>query len=167
MYYLKEMIGKENVNIVLRAFLDKFKYAAPPYPVSTDLIDEFRKQTSDSLQYIIDDLFWDITLFENRTASADAVELGDGKYEVSSGKLKADGQGKETAIALNNWMDIGAFARPEGQRKYGKTLYRKRVQIKMLHSLKWDDFSIHFYKSKGPAALLPGSVLLSYVTNKY
>lgn len=61
------------------------------------------------------------------------AKLDNGKYEVtiqvSSGKLKADGQGKETEVALNDWMDIGAFARPEGQRKYGKTLYRKRVKI--------------------------------------
>lgn len=133
MYYLKEMIGEENVNKALRVFLDKFKYAEPPYPVSIDLIDEFEKVTPDSLKYIIDDLFWDITLFENRTESAEYKELDNGQFEVtlevSCRKLKADDLGKETAVAINDWIDIGAFAKPEGNKKYGKTLYRKRVKI--------------------------------------
>jgi hypothetical protein len=53
MYYLKEMIGEEKVNIALRAFLDKFKYKGAPYPTSLDAIDEFDKQTPDSLKYIV------------------------------------------------------------------------------------------------------------------
>ncbi len=133
MYYLKEMIGEEKVNQALRDYLAAFKYAPPPYPVSTDVVDEFAKQTPDSLKYIIDDLFWDITLFENRTESATVKTLDNGKYEVtielSSKKLKADGQGKETEVPINDWIDIGAFAKPEKEKKYGKTLYRQRVKI--------------------------------------
>lgn len=133
MYYLREMIGEENVNQALRAYLEEFRYAPPPYPVSTDVVDEFDKQTPDSLKYIIDDLFWDITLFENRTLETDVKELDNGKFEVTikteSHKLKADGQGKEKEVAINDWIDIGAFAKPLKEKKYGKTLYRKRVKI--------------------------------------
>jgi ABC-2 type transport system permease protein len=133
MYYLKEMIGEEHVNQALRNFLDKFRYAEPPYPVTTDLVSEFEKQTPDSLKYIVDDLFWDITLFENRTTEVSMTELDNGQYEITlkteSRKLKADGQGKEEKVEINDWIDIGVFAKPEKKKKYGKTLYRQRVKI--------------------------------------
>lgn len=133
MYYLKEMIGEEKVNQGLRDFLDKFRYAPPPFPVSSDVVDEFYKQTPDSLKYIIKDLFWDITLFENRTTEASFKELGKDKYQVTikveSRKLKADALGKEKEEKVADWIEIGAFAKPEKDKKFGKTLYRKRVFI--------------------------------------
>ncbi len=133
MYYLKEMIGEENVNQALRDFLNNFKYKDPPYPVTNDVIDEFARQTPDSLKYLIDDLFWDITLFENRASDVAVKELEDGRFEVTmqveSRKLKADGQGKQEEVAINDWIEIGAFAKPEKDKKYGKTLYRERVRI--------------------------------------
>jgi ABC-2 type transport system permease protein len=133
MYYLKEMIGEGRVNAGLKAFLEKFRYKAPPYPTSADAVAAFSAQTPDSLQYIIQDLFWDITLFENRTQEATVKELGNGRWEVTirteSRKLKADELGKETEVPVNDWIDIGAFAKPEGDKKYGKTLYRQRIKV--------------------------------------
>ncbi len=133
MYYLKEMIGEAQVNAGLKAFLEKFRYKNPPYPTSIDAVQAFAAQTPDSLQYIIKDLFWDITLFENRAEEVSAKDLGNNKWEVTiqveSRKLKADELGKETEVPVNDWIDIGAFAKPEGDKKYGKTLYRQRVKI--------------------------------------
>jgi ABC-2 type transport system permease protein len=133
MYHLKELIGEENVNTALRHFLEKFRYANPPYPVSLDALDEFYKQTPDSLKYVVKDLFEDITLFENRCREASAKDLGNGKWEVTTKvectKLKADEIGKETEVALNDYIEIGAFAEPEKGKTYGKTLYRQRVKI--------------------------------------
>ncbi|MFN0174253.1 MAG: M1 family aminopeptidase [Saprospiraceae bacterium] len=133
MYYLKEMIGEDKVNAGLKTFLEKFRYKNPPYPTSIDVVNEFAAQTPDSLKYIIQDLFWDITLFENKTKETSMKDLGNGKYEVTiqveCHKLKADELGKETEVPVNDWMEIGAFAKPEGDKKYGKTLYRQRVKI--------------------------------------
>jgi hypothetical protein len=133
MYYLKEMIGEAQVNAGLRAFLEKFRYKNPPYPTSADAVAAFAAQTPDSLRYIIQDLFWDITLFENVTKEATAKDLGNGQWEVNiqaeCRKLKADELGKETEVPVNDWMEIGAFAKPEGDKKYGKTLHRQRVKI--------------------------------------
>ncbi|MCC6462093.1 MAG: hypothetical protein IT260_16590 [Saprospiraceae bacterium] len=133
MYYLKEMIGEQQVNAALQAFLQKFRYAPPPYPVSLDALDEFYAHTPDSLKYVVKDLFEDITLFENRCQEATVKELANGKWEITlqvdCQKLKSDWYGKETTVALNDYIEIGAFAKPESGKKYGKTLYRQRVKV--------------------------------------
>lgn len=133
MYYLKEMIGEDSVNAALRAFLEKFRYAPPPYPVSLDAIDEFYARTPDSLRYVVKDLFEDITLFENRCREASVKDLGNGQWEVTiqveCRKLKADDLGKESEVAVNDYIEIGAFAKPPSSKKYGKTLYRERVKV--------------------------------------
>lgn len=133
MYYLKEMIGEEKVNAALRSFLEQYRYKNPPYPVSLDAIDAFYAQTPDSLDYVVKDLFEDITLFENRTMESSVKSTPDGKYEVTiqveCRKLKADDLGKETEVPINDYIEIGAFAKPESGKKYGKTLYRSKVHI--------------------------------------
>jgi len=133
MYQLKEMIGEDKVNAALRALLERYRYQPPPYPVSLDALDEFYAQTPDSLRYIIKDLFEDITLFENRCREAKAKDLGDGRWEVTikveCAKLKADDLGKETEVKLNDYIEIGAFAKPEKGKTYGKTLHRQRVKV--------------------------------------
>jgi hypothetical protein len=133
MYYLKEMIGEDQVNAALRSFLEKYRYAPPPYPVSLDAIDAFYAHTPDSLHYVVKDLFEDITLFENRCTDATMKSLPDGKYEVTvkleCRKLKADDLGKETEVPVNDYIEIGAFAKAENGKKFGQTLYRQRVKI--------------------------------------
>lgn len=133
MYYLKEMISEDSVNMALRNFLNKFKYKNSPFPVSLDAIDEFYAVTPDSLDYIVKDLFEDITIFENRCEKAEIEEMADGKFKitinVSSKKYKSDELGKESEVPVDDFIEIGAFAKPEGDKEYGKTLYRERVKI--------------------------------------
>lgn len=133
MYHLKELIGEEQVNAALRAFLAKFRYAPPPYPVSLDALDEFYAHTPDSLDYVVKDLFEDITLFENRCREASLKDLGNGRWEVKikveAAKFKSDELGRQTEVPLNDYLEIGAFAAPESGKTYGKTLYRQRVKV--------------------------------------
>jgi ABC-type transport system involved in multi-copper enzyme maturation permease subunit len=133
LYYLKEMIGEEAVNRALRKVIQRYGYNAPPYPTSYALVDALREETPPQMQYLIKDLFEDITLFSNRTLDATAAKRADGKYDVTinveTHKFKADAKGNEIEVPLDDWIDIGAFAKPEKGRKYGKTLYRDRVHI--------------------------------------
>lgn len=132
-YYLKEMIGEEAVNRALRKLIQRYAYAPPPYPTSYALVDGLREQTPADLQYLIKDLFEDITIFSNRTLEASAKQRADGGYdvtiEVETRKFKADAKGNETEVGVNDWIEIGAFAKPEGDKKYGKTLYRERLHL--------------------------------------
>ncbi|HET9184037.1 MAG TPA: M1 family aminopeptidase [Candidatus Angelobacter sp.] len=133
LYYLKEMIGEDAVNRALRKVIHEYAYATPPYPTSYALVDALKEETPPNLQYLIKDLFEDITLFSNRTLDATAQKRADGKYDVTikveAHKYKADSQGNETEVPVNDYIDIGAFAKPAKGRKYGDTLYRQRIHL--------------------------------------
>lgn len=133
MYYLKEMIGEEAVNRALRKVLAQFAYAPPPYPTAHHLVDALAAETPDQYKYLIQDLFDTITLFSNRTLSAKARKLDSSRYEVTieveSRKFRADEKGNETEIPVNDWIEIGALAKPEKKLRYGKVLRRERVRI--------------------------------------
>jgi len=138
LYYMKEMIGEDAVNRALRNVILRYAYASPPYPTSYALVDALREQTPPNLQYLIKDLFEDITLFSNRALEARAVKRADGKYDVTlnveARKFKADAKGNETEVPVDDWIDIGAFAKPARGRKYGDTLYRERMHITQRNS---------------------------------
>ena len=118
--------------------IQQYAYAPPPYPTSWVLVDALSGETPPQLQYLAKDLFEDITLFSNRTLDASARKRSDGRYDVTinveTHKFKADAKGNETEVPMDDWIDIGAFAKPEKDRKYGKTLYRERVHITQTHS---------------------------------
>jgi hypothetical protein len=129
MYYLQKMIGEEAVNAALRQMVDSFAYREPPYPTSWIHTDALAAKTPDSLKYLIRDLFYDITLFNNKTEDATYTERSDGSYEVTlkvrSEKLKADSSGRETRIPEDDWIEIGAFAKPAEGKKYGEQIYSR------------------------------------------
>jgi ABC-2 type transport system permease protein len=132
MYYLKEMIGEEKVNSALRMLIDSFAYKNPPYPTSWSAVNAFRKVTPDSLNYLINDLFENITLFSNRVTDATCKKVGSA-YEItmktSSEKFLADTLGKETAVPIADYIDIGIFAEPSNKKNLGKALLYKRLKI--------------------------------------
>ncbi|MFZ0636524.1 MAG: M1 family aminopeptidase [Candidatus Acidiferrales bacterium] len=133
MYYLREMIGEEGVNRALRKVLKQYGYAPPPYPTSYALVDALGEQTPPQYQYLIKDLFYDITLFSNRALSATARKRPDGKYdvtvEVEAHKFKADDQGNEKEVPVDDWIEVGALAAPAKRKKYGDVLYRERMHM--------------------------------------
>lgn len=132
MYYLKEMIGEHKVNTALRSLLDTFAYKQPPYPTSLSAVRAFKSVTPDSLHYLINDLFENITLFSNYLVEASYREIGK-EYEITlktnSQKYRADSLGKETEVPVADYIDIAVFAEPDEQEKTGKALILKRVKI--------------------------------------
>ncbi|NDC41727.1 MAG: hypothetical protein EBZ77_09290 [Chitinophagia bacterium] len=132
MYYLKEMIGEDKVNAALRSIIDTYAYQPPPYATSMTAIRAFRKVTPDSLQYLIDDMFENITLFSNRVTKATSKKSGDG-YDVTlqtlSEKFRCDSLGNQQAVPLHDYIDIGVFAKGESKMLPGKALVLQRVKI--------------------------------------
>jgi hypothetical protein len=138
MYYLKEMIGEDAVNRALQKLIHDRAYARSPYPTSYALLDALREETPSNLQYLIKDLFEDITVFSNRTLQATAVKRPDGGYDVvvdvEARKFKDDRNGNEIEVPVDDWIDIGAFAKPASGKTFGDTLYRERMHITQRNS---------------------------------
>ena len=113
MYALQDYIGEENLNRAIKAFRDETAYKGPPYPNATMLIKRIREVTPAHLQYVIDDMFESIIIFDNRATKATYKPLANGKFEVTiaamAKKRKSDDLGKETDIAINDWIDIGVL----------------------------------------------------------
>jgi len=113
MYALQDYIGEDNLNRAIRAFRDETAFKGPPYPNTTQLLAHIRAVTPPQLQYVIDDMFDTITLFDNRATAARARLLPDGRYEVTfkvlAKKRRADELGKESDVPLADWIDIGVL----------------------------------------------------------
>ena len=131
MYALQDYIGEDSVNAALKRFVQDWGFKEAPYPTSADLIGYYRSVTPDSLQYIIDDMFVNITLFENKTTEADYELLPDSTYQVNLTldviKYQADSLGNETSIALGDWIDVGVFTKDEDGEE--KLIYMKKHQF--------------------------------------
>jgi aminopeptidase N len=116
MYALREYIGEDKVNLALRNLLNKFKSDGPPFATSLDFYREIRSVTPDSLQYLLRDLFekntfWDLeakrTIIKQTAKNRWAVTL-----EILARKIRANVDGLETDIPMNDLIEIGVFRKP-------------------------------------------------------
>jgi ABC-2 type transport system permease protein len=152
MYTLADYVGEDKINLALHNFLMQQRYANAhnqtdavqqesgtaaenqPYPDTRLLIAALREQTPPELQYLIDDGFNRIVLYDNKALSATSKKTADGKYEVTlnveARKVLADANGAETPMPLADFIDIGVFS---GKKDEEKPLYMKREKITREH----------------------------------
>ena len=113
MYALQDYIGEDNLNSALARYLTQVKYQEPPRTTSRELLKFIAEVTPPQLQYVLDDLFETITLYDNRALSATYRQLPNGQYEVklrlAAKKLRADSLGNEHEVPLHDLMDVGAL----------------------------------------------------------
>jgi hypothetical protein len=148
LYTLADYIGEDKVNLALHNFLLQYRYANASnqtdalesttgaaatdgdYPDTRMLVDALRAQTPPDYQYLIDDGFDRIVLYDNKVLSATTQKRPDGKYEltlvVQARKSQSDGNGTETPMPLDDYIEIGVF---KGRRDEEKPLYVKREKI--------------------------------------
>jgi hypothetical protein len=145
MYTLADYIGEDKVNLALHNFLMQHRYANAgnqvdavssgrgadePYPDTRMLYAALSDQTPPEYQYLLDDGFNRIVLYDNKALSAKSRKLPDGRYEVTlevqARKVQADGNGVETPMALADYIDIGVFS---GKKNHEQPLYMKREKI--------------------------------------
>lgn len=133
-YALADYIGEQTLNDVLRAYVDSVGFQNPPFTISDELVGMIREVVPDSLDYLIDDMFAHITLYDNRVTDATYTQIGDQQYEVKistqTTKYRTGGRGKriykneygdslavqiegssrETlSLPLKDYIDIGVF----------------------------------------------------------
>ncbi|HKR34630.1 MAG TPA: M1 family aminopeptidase, partial [Steroidobacteraceae bacterium] len=118
-YRLREEIGEENLNRALANFIRDKAFQQPPYTTTLEMLDYIRAQTPPEKQRLIDELFAQIVLYDTQVVAASAKKRADGKFDVhiefEAQKAQADGVGKETPLPLDDWMEVGVFARKAGE----------------------------------------------------
>jgi len=136
MYALQDYIGEDRVNRALRHIVNEYGHRDDLFPISLDVVNSLKTVTPDSLQYIISDLFENITLWENEARSASYVKLDDGGYkvtlEVATQKFRADSIGNQTEIPIEDFIDIGILGENDEElylKKHRFTGGESRVDI--------------------------------------
>ncbi len=118
-YALKEAIGRETLDRALARFVQEQGLQGPPYTHSPELLAILREVTPAEHQPLLVDLFDTITLYENKAVEATFSRRDDGKYVVrltlETAKLRADGQGVESPVALDDLIEVGVFGAEAGQ----------------------------------------------------
>ena len=112
-YALRDYLGEDVVNDALREFLLAHLNQGPPYATASELLTCLSARTPEQYAYLIEDLFETITLYDNRTELVTCRHMDDGRYQVMldyvSHKYRADGQGAETEIPHQDWIELGVF----------------------------------------------------------
>ena len=113
MYALADYLGEARLNEAIRKFRDDHAFKGPPYPSTSQFIARVREVTPPEMQYLIDDMFERIVIYDNRAVSASAKALPNGRYEVTmklvAKKRVADEFGKETDVPVADLIDIGVL----------------------------------------------------------
>jgi hypothetical protein len=101
-----------------------------PYPDTRQLVEALRAQTPAEYQYLIDDGFNRIVLYDNKALTATARRTPEGKYEVTievqARKSQVDAEGKETPMPLADYIEIGVFS---GKKDEEKPLYLEKKRM--------------------------------------
>jgi ABC-2 type transport system permease protein len=154
MYALQDYIGEDKVNQALSEFVKNYGFKGAPYPTSLDLLASLRKVTPEESQYLLEDLFERITLYESRAISATYKKQPDGKYQVhltvEFKKYQADSRGQQHQVPAHDWIDIGVL---DAQGKY---LYLQKQKIEKDQS----DFTLVVDKLPAQAGIDPMNKLI-------
>ncbi len=140
LYAFQDYISEDSVNLALKRFIEDWnsfdgikKSQTDKYPTTKDLLPYFREVTPDSLQYTITDLFETVTFYKNKTTIATYDKLSDHQYQVSleieTSKFRQDIDGQENEIPINDWIDIGIYAKDSDE-----LLYLKKHKITKQHT---------------------------------
>ncbi len=113
MYAMREYIGEENLNRALAQYIKDVGFQRAPFTTSEEFVAHLRAETPPDRQYIIEDWFETITLYDNRTTEARVEKLEDGRYkvtvEIECHKFRADEKGNETEVELNDFIQLGVL----------------------------------------------------------
>lgn len=119
MYGIRDLIGEESMNAALRDLLRAHSGSNDASPTSVDLIDALLDAApSERERALIREWMNEIVLYDLGVTSAVATQRADGRYEigvqVSAARTRADASGNETPITIDEAIEIGVFAKGQG-----------------------------------------------------
>lgn len=133
LYALKDYIGEDRMNQALSNFVEEYAFEGPPYPTTIDLVNHIRRLAPSRYQATVTDLLERIVLYDVKVEDHEVVELDNGEYEVSVGvvarKFEANGEGQETEVPLDTWVDIGILGPERPDSKVPEVLYLEKYRL--------------------------------------
>ncbi len=133
-YALRDLIGEEAFNRAMARYVDAVRFRGPPYTTSAELLSYLEEAVPPEHRAAVEDLFRTITLWELEATDASAEPTGDGRWRVgleyTARKVRADGQGNETDVAMDQPVDVAVFgAEDEETPEDGKVLLLEQRRI--------------------------------------
>lgn len=132
MYALKDYLGEVKLNSILKKYLNQTKFQEPPYTNSVEFVNLLKKETPDSLQYLVKDMFENITLYENYVKNLSYKKVGtqyEVKLTVGSAKYRVDGKGKSKKVPVADYIDVAVLGKKSKKSPEGKELIFKKVKM--------------------------------------
>jgi aminopeptidase N len=133
-YRLRDEIGEENLNRALANFIRDKAFQQAPFTTTREFMEYIRAETPPEKYGLLDELFAKIIFYDNRVTAVRSTQRPDGRFAVEidfdAAKREADGKGKETPVPVDDWIDVGVFARAGGEsEEKEKVLYLRRHHI--------------------------------------
>ncbi len=108
---IHELLGGARLNKVLKEYVADFRYRDSPYATTLDLKARLDRITTPAERAFTSSLFEQITLYDLKLLRAEYVKTNAGTFDitliVNARRFKADGQGVESELALEEYVDIG------------------------------------------------------------
>ena len=159
LYAMSDYLGEKNFNIILKEFVSQVKFQEAPYTNSIEFVNHLKAHTPDSLQYLVNDMFETITLYDNKVENVVVKPLSGGKYQVditfnvskyktsSKGEqVYTDAQGKTLtakvgktdvkSYPLKDYVEVGVFGakKIKGKHEYENELFNKKYLIDKINN---------------------------------
>jgi len=133
MLALKELIGEEKVNQVIKTMITKHRDQVDLNLTSIEFIEELYKVTPMEYHVLIDDWFKRVITYDLVLDDASYKKLGNGKFEVTlklqAKRYKQKESGEDIEISIDEPIQIGAFTAHPSKVKPDDILYLKPHQI--------------------------------------
>ncbi len=133
LFALSQYGGRENIDTALRQLCGEFHSGQPPLATSLDLYRLLKKNTPDSIHYLLSDYFEKNIFWQLRTKNVEANRIDSTLWQVTMTidvkKVLVDSTGTETSLPMDDWFEIGVYAPWETGERSGKTLYLKRHRL--------------------------------------
>lgn len=158
-YALSEFIGEKNFNNILKSFVAQKAFQEAPYTNSIEFVNHLRENIPVEYQYLIDDMFETITLYDNKVLKSEVKPLATGEYQVNIyfqvAKYKTDSKGIETykdrsgatstekinekevqSLPLNDYVFVGVYGEKtkKGNYSYENELLFKKVKVNKIQN---------------------------------
>jgi ABC-2 type transport system permease protein len=138
---MSDYLGEYNFNSFLKEYIGRTAFQEAPYTTSIEFVKLLKERTPDSLQYLVQDMFETITLYDNAIQKVTSKKIADNSYQVdiefNVSKYRTDEKGKRSyedikgaaikgrkdkkellSLPLQDYIEIGVFGEQKVQGKF-------------------------------------------------